>query len=137
MSNKNYTNYSKMSNSENATSDPIDVVEVDNKIDSTVATATIVVDEPVVVTPAEPVVATPAEPEVAPTPPAKPVKGKVVGCERLRVRKLPDKNSEVLGVVTEDSKIMIDPNKSTTNWYAVYTAAGLEGYCMKKYISTK
>lgn len=123
MSNKHYTNYSKMSAPEN-TKAPVDVPET--------------VDEPKVVE-TEPTPVTQVNPEPEVTPPASepPVEGKIVGCERLNVRKLPDKNAEILGVVTEGSKVQIDLSKSTTNWYAVYTAAGLEGYCMKKYISTK
>ena len=127
MSNKNYTNYSKMSAPEHNVIAPVDVNEI--------------VDEPTIpevkTTPAVCVAPVDPEPEVTQPTPEPPVNGKVVGCERLNVRKLPDKNSEILGVITEDSKVQIDLSKSTTNWYAVYTAAGLEGYCMKNYISTK
>lgn len=129
MSNKNYTNYSKMSAADDNVKAPVDNPIVED------APVIAVVEPTNVVEPAAPVAPVDPEPEVAP--PAPPVKGKVVGCERLRVRKLPDKNAEVLGMIEADAKVQIDPSKSTTNWYAVYTAAGLEGYCMKKYISTK
>lgn len=131
MSNKNYTNYSKMSSADDDSKAPVDnpIVEV---------TPAVAVVEPTnAVEPVTPVTPVDPEPEVTPPAPEPPVKGKVVGCERLRVRKLPDKNAEVLGTIEADSKVQIDLSKSTTNWYAVYTAAGLAGYCMKKYISTK
>lgn len=123
MSNKNYTNYSKMSEPDTTVSDPVVIPEIEDEIEIFVTEPTNAVEPE-----KDP------EPEVTPPPP---VEGKVVGCERLRVRKLPDKNAEVLGTIEADSKVQIDLGKSTTNWYAVYTAAGLEGYCMKKYISTK
>lgn len=128
MSNKNYKNYSKMSAPENVVKDPVDIEEVVEEPASTEVEPTNNTAD------ATPVTAVDPEPEVTAAPP---VNGVVVNCERLRVRKLPNKDSEVLGLITEGSKVQINLDNSTINWYAVYTAAGLEGYCMKKYISTK
>lgn len=134
MSNKNYTNYSKMSAPENIMRKPIDVNETIDEpapVEVEPTNVTVETTPTIAVAPVDP------EPEVTPPAPAKPVKGKVVGCERLRVRKLPNSDSEVLCVIPEGTKVLIDTDKSTVNWYAVSTAAGLNGYCMKKYISTK
>lgn len=60
-----------------------------------------------------------------------------VTCERLNVRSEPKKdrdNASVLCVVNKGAKLLIDDSKSTVLWYAVTTPAGVEGYCMKKFV---
>lgn len=63
------------------------------------------------------------------------VKGKVIDCTRLNVRKRPNKDSEVNCVIDADSIVEINENKSNDEWYRVTTDNGVYGYCMKKYIS--
>lgn len=61
--------------------------------------------------------------------------GKVVNCKRLNIRKRPNKDSDPVCVVTEGTVLMIDLKRATTpDWYAVYTEAGVEGYCMKEFV---
>lgn len=62
------------------------------------------------------------------------VKGFVVNCAKLNLREKPTTDSEIVCVLDSMSEIEIDVNKSTNAWVYVYTAAGLEGYCMKQYI---
>lgn len=64
--------------------------------------------------------------------------GIVIDCSRLNVRKQPDLNAEVLCTINKNSEVMINLAESTTEeFYKVYTSTGVEGYCMKKYISIK
>lgn len=63
------------------------------------------------------------------------VKGTVIDCTRLNVRKRPNKDSEVNCVIDADSIVEINENKSNDEWYRVTTDNGVYGYCMKKYIS--
>lgn len=57
-----------------------------------------------------------------------------VACARLRVRKEPSTESEVLGEVVNDETVKIIISKSTSEFYRVITAKGLEGYCMRSFI---
>lgn len=64
------------------------------------------------------------------------VTGIVTGCKKLNVRKESNKNSDILCVIDESSEVMVFHN-STEDFYKVTTASGVEGYCMKKYITIK
>lgn len=63
--------------------------------------------------------------------------GIVTDCLKLNIRKEPDKDSEVVVVVTCLDELKIDPDASTNDWYAVCTAAGMEGFCMKKFVAVR
>lgn len=63
--------------------------------------------------------------------------GIVTDCLKLNIRKEPDKDSEVVVVVTCLDELKIDPDASTDDWYAVCTAAGIEGFCMKKFVAVR
>lgn len=67
--------------------------------------------------------------------PGEPAIGKVVGCQKLNIRKEPNGEAEVLGTISADSEIMIDEDESTSDFYKVYTESGTEGFCMKQYIA--
>lgn len=73
--------------------------------------------------------------EVAP--PAEPKQGVVTDCVKLNVRKEPDPTSEVVCTIDVSTTLMICEEESTEEFYKVYTPAGLEGYCMKKFITIK
>ena len=76
--------------------------------------------------------------ETDPIEPAKPkpIEG-TVGCEKLYVRSDATVDSEPVGVINRDSKVFIYEDESTEEFYKVCTATGLEGYCMKKFISVQ
>lgn len=59
----------------------------------------------------------------------------VVSCLSLNVRKGPDIREAILGLIHRNDKVLIDETASTDGWYSVCTEAGLEGFCMKEYIS--
>lgn len=63
--------------------------------------------------------------------------GVVTDCLKLNIRKEPSKDSEVAAIVTCLDELMIDLDASTDDWYAVYTAAGIEGFCMKKFVAVR
>lgn len=73
--------------------------------------------------------------EVAPRP--EPIIGVVSGCSKLNIRKNPNPNSEILCSVNEGSKLMIDRDGSTSEWYSVCTEAGFDGFCMKAYVTVE
>lgn len=63
--------------------------------------------------------------------------GKVYGCAKLNIRKKPNSDAEVVCVLPQGSDVIVDTYESTIEYYKVYTSVGLEGYCIKKYISFK
>lgn len=69
--------------------------------------------------------------------PIKIVKGVVANCSRLNVRKEPKKNAEVSTIINVGDKVEVEPDVSTAKWYKVTTKSGIEGYCMKEFITLK
>lgn len=65
------------------------------------------------------------------------VAGVVTDCLRLNIRKEPSPNGEVLTVIDALSEVMVDINGSSDAFYKVCTIAGIEGFCMKKYIALR
>ena len=127
MSNKNYKSYNNYSSTKpEEVVDPVEVKEEAVVEEVKVEEPTPVVEE---VKP-EP---TPA-PVVKPEPP-KPLTGKVTGCAKLNVRESANATANVLAVINEGSEVAINRIKSTVEFFAVCTAAGVEGYCMKKFIA--
>ena len=113
MSKKRYTQYSKFSGEE-----PETEVEEEQPLEGQ---TTIPEVEPEVVAESEP------EPETRKF-------GKITGCKKLNVRKLPSRDSEIISELVEGSEIMIDDNESTALFYKICTEHGIEGYCMKNFI---
>lgn len=60
------------------------------------------------------------------------VEGKVVKCMKLNVRKNPKKDADILRVITVNTRIKIDMDKSNKTWYKL---ANVDGYVMKDYIT--
>lgn len=63
--------------------------------------------------------------------------GVVTDCVRLYVRKEPSADGEVVTVIDCLSKVMVDMDASANDFYKICTAAGVEGFCMRKYIALK
>lgn len=63
--------------------------------------------------------------------------GVVTGCSRLNVRGAATTDSDPVGVIEDGCEVEIDKEKSTADFYKICTAAGLEGFCMKKFIVIK
>ena len=64
----------------------------------------------------------------------KTVEGVVVDSLKLNVRAEPSVDAEVVCVLDVMSEIKIDVAKSTHDWFKIYTAIGVEGYCMRKFV---
>lgn len=59
--------------------------------------------------------------------------GYVVDCEKLRVRKEPSKDADVVCELDKGTEVMIE--ESVNGFFKICTGAGIEGYCMAEYIS--
>lgn len=62
------------------------------------------------------------------------VSGMVVGCAKLNVRKEPNLFADIVCALNVQSEIEIDVEKSDKDWFYIYTATGIEGYCMRKFV---
>lgn len=83
------------------------------------------------VEPVEPV----TEEPVVDTPEPEKLEGVVSGCAQMYVRSGASVDAEPLGVIRCDTKVQIYEAESTDDFYSVCTETGLEGFCMKKFIS--
>lgn len=63
--------------------------------------------------------------------------GVVCNCAKLNVRVHPSTDANIVYQVVGGEELMIDLKKSTKDFYAVWNGAGVQGYCMKQYISVK
>ena len=61
--------------------------------------------------------------------------GNVSGCTSLNVRAEANVESEIVSYLRVDAEVVIDEEGSTEDFYKVCTAAAVEGYCMKQYIT--
>lgn len=64
-----------------------------------------------------------------------PIMGKVCDCKNLNIRQEPDSEATILGTIPVDSVVMIDERESIDDFYKIYTESGMEGFCMKKFIT--
>lgn len=60
--------------------------------------------------------------------------GVVSNCSKLNIRKKPNIKSDIVIVVDAKTQLEINEGKSK-DWYKVTVKAGVEGYCMKKYVT--
>lgn len=63
----------------------------------------------------------------------------MVNTERLNLRKEPNKNSEILLVLSGNTyvKVYLNETEPTNEFYKVETTEGIIGYCMTKFITIK
>lgn len=61
--------------------------------------------------------------------------GVVTECARLRVRKEPSLEADILTVIPLGTEVRVDIFESTNDFYKICTGNGVEGYCMQKYIN--
>lgn len=60
--------------------------------------------------------------------------GVVSNCRNLRVRKTPDKKSDVIEYLSAGTKVEIDDVKTVADFYKVRVSDTVEGYCMRNFI---
>lgn len=121
MGHKNYSNFSKHFKKQNNVNEVVSNNE--EPIEGQITIDEVVNNEVENVEVAEPVVET--------------VVGFVSGCDRLNMRKEASKTAEVVTILHKYAELQIDKAKSTEEFYKVTTLAGIEGYCMKKFISVR
>lgn len=126
MSKHNYTQYSNNKNQKNE----FNAVEEVTSIVPEVAP----VEEPVVVVNEAPEIAVVEETVETVTLPET-VVGVIANCSKLNVRTAPVANAEVVSVLDVNTEVEIDVANSTDEWFCVCTAAGIDGYCMKKFVN--
>lgn len=63
-----------------------------------------------------------------------PTIGIVSNCAKLRVRAAANTDADILCEIESNSEVTIDTSQSTKDFYKVCTSAGVEGFCMKKFI---
>lgn len=61
-------------------------------------------------------------------------KGVVANCAKLNVRVKPSVKTDVVCVLDAKTEVTIDVDKSNDEWLKVRTAAGADGYCMRKFV---
>lgn len=61
--------------------------------------------------------------------------GFVTNCKKLNVREKPRTDATIICEVDYQTELMINEKESTEEFYKVCTAAGIEGFCMKKFIA--
>lgn len=69
--------------------------------------------------------------------PKQPITGIVTDCIRLNVRSGPSIDSDVLCELLSNTEVQINESESSDDFYKIYTVAGIEGFCMKKFIEVK
>lgn len=63
--------------------------------------------------------------------------GVVVDCLHLKVYVSPDQDDQVVTIITALTEVMVDMDASTDDFYKICIAAGIQGYCKKKYIALR
>lgn len=125
MSRTNYNNYSKRPENRETVERPANpVVDVDPVIETI------------------PEIKPEVKPEVksaAPVQPTKPItkNGVVSDCAKLNIRDGASTTANVLCTVDVNSELVVYINENFGEFYKVCTASGVEGYCMKNYVSLK
>ena len=120
MSKHNYSQYSNKNKKNN------DVKVAEEELNPIEAAVEAVEPEVVEITPEPTPVAEPV-PEV-------PATGIVFNCAKLNVRLKPAADAMIACVLEAQTKVEIDMARSTSDWYHVITATGVEGFCMRKFI---
>lgn len=61
--------------------------------------------------------------------------GEVIRCRKLNIRKTPDPNGAIVGVLDAGEKVTVDLTTNDPNYYAIATKGEKKGYVVKTYIS--
>jgi uncharacterized protein YgiM (DUF1202 family) len=65
------------------------------------------------------------------------ITGVVTDCLKLNVREAPSTDAKVLSEIQALSEVKVDLDESTDTFYKICNAAGIQGFCMKKYIALR
>lgn len=120
MAKHNYSQYSKKKSKDEATN----VTETEVNVSE--MTVNRVVESPRI----DDLISTAAEVKMEP----KLTTGIVTGCSKLNVRSEPETTADILCVLNSGSEVKIDRANSTEEWFKITNAAGIDGYCMRKFV---
>lgn len=104
-----------MANKKNYNKISTEAVEVEQTVDTTVETEAPVEEAEVIV-----------ETKI----------GTVTDCSKLNLREKPKKDAKILKEIPVKTEVTVYPDESTKTWYKV-SVNGLDGFCMKEYITLK
>ena len=62
---------------------------------------------------------------------------KITGCSKLRIRKRPDANADIVCLVDETNDLTIKEVEGKKDWVRVTTDSGKKGFCMRKFVTIK
>ena len=128
--NHNYTNYSN----KNITSNQ-EAANEEQAVEEKVANEEQAVEEKVVNESQQNISDSESDIDVAANDETSELIGYVTDCVKLNVRESASKDSNVLCEIILNSKVIVDEENSTDDFYKVTTETGVEGYCMKQYIN--
>lgn len=131
MSNHNYSQYSNNKKKKNYNQPKVEVEDFVTTVEAPAEPAEIKMESAPVVEPV--IVNETVDTVVMP----KNVTGTVVNCGKLNVRSKPAIDADVVTVLEVNSKVEIDPARSTNDWLKITTANGVKGYCMRKFVNAK
>lgn len=63
------------------------------------------------------------------------INGVVVNCFFLPIYDSADKNGKRITSITALTDVLVDLAESTSDYYKVWLASGIEGFCSKKYVA--
>ena len=64
-----------------------------------------------------------------------PHQGCVTDCENLNIREEPSLDAGIVGTISGSTNLMVYEEESTDDFYKICTTSGVEGFCMKRYIT--
>ena len=136
--NHNYTNYSNKnitSNPEAADAVEEKVANEEQAVEEKVANEEQAVEEKVANESQQNISDPESDIDVAANDKTSELIGYVTDCVKLNVREAASKDSNALCEIILNSKVIVDEENSTDDFYKVTTETGVEGYCMKQYIN--
>lgn len=63
--------------------------------------------------------------------------GVITDCQQVRILEAPYADADLVCVLPCLTEVMVDLAESTEDFYKIYTATSVEGYCKKKYIAVR
>lgn len=124
--NRDYTRYSK---EPVESKKPVEVIETEEPMTTVEPNENVTEDIQTVEVEQEPKIEEPKVEE------PKYITGIVTDCVKLNVREDPHPTATILGAITAATELIVDKEASTNDFYKICTPAGLEGYCMKKFVT--
>lgn len=61
----------------------------------------------------------------------------ITGCSKLRIRKKPDANAEIVCLVDTTNELTVKEVEGKKDWVRVTTDSGKKGFCMKRFVTIK